>query len=66
MKRQCFFPKKLNRDYAAVLAAAVKNWFWNLPSGEHIPKKFPFLWPNRLIERKIAQVFLELNPFCRF
>ena len=55
-----------HRDYAAALATAVKNWFWNLPSGEDIPKKFPFLWPNRLIEGKIAQVFLKLNPFCRF
>jgi hypothetical protein len=33
------------------LATAVKNWFWNLPSGEDIPKKFPFLWPNRLFQK---------------
>jgi hypothetical protein len=29
------------RDYAATLSVAVENWFWNLPSGEDIPKKFP-------------------------
>jgi hypothetical protein len=65
-KRQYFFPKKLNWNYAAVLATAVKNWFWNLPSGEDIPKKFPFLWPNGLIERKIAQVSSNRILFVDF
>jgi len=47
----------------ATLAAAVENWFWNLPSGENIPKEFAFLWPNRHLERKIAKVVLKLNLF---
>jgi hypothetical protein len=36
-----FFSKKLNRDYAAVMATAVKNWFWKVSSGEDIPN-----WPS--------------------
>jgi hypothetical protein len=55
----------LNRGYTSAKAAAVENWFWNLPSGENIRKKIPFLWPNRPLERKVAQVFLKLNYFCR-
>jgi hypothetical protein len=30
------------------------------------PEKFTFLWPNRLLEPKIAQVFLKLNLFIDF
>jgi hypothetical protein len=36
-ERQYFFPKKINRDYAAVLATPVKSWFRDLRSGEDIP-----------------------------
>jgi len=54
------------RDYAATLSTAVKNWFCNLPSRDDIQKKFPFLWPNRLLEGKVAQVFFILNLFCGF
>jgi len=44
----------------------VENRLCNLPSGENIPKKFRFLWRNRLLELKIAEVFLKLNLFLDF
>ena len=33
----------LSRDYAATLSATDEKWFWNLPSGEDIPKNSRFL-----------------------
>jgi hypothetical protein len=56
----------LNLNYAAVLSAAFKNWFGNLPSRKVIPKRFPFLQPNRLYQDKIAQLFPKLNLFMDF
>jgi len=44
----------------------VENWFWHLPSREDIPKKSPFLRPNRLLDHKIAQVFFKLDLFADF
>lgn len=48
-----------NRDYAAVLPTAVKNWFWEPLSPSLTLQRVLFSKPNFLIEGMIAQIWVK-------
>jgi hypothetical protein len=59
-------PIAFTRDYAAALATTVKNWFLRpLGFGENFPKE-PFLKPNPIVDRIIAQLPLKKEFFLDF
>ncbi|MBM4302152.1 MAG: hypothetical protein FJ121_11635 [Deltaproteobacteria bacterium] len=55
----------INRDYAATLAAAVKNDFWGLWAREN-PPKFLFWKPNPFVDGILAQLSLKKQFFPEF
>jgi hypothetical protein len=54
--------ERINRDYAATLATAVKNGFGTSFPGKN-PPKFLFLKPDPLVGDMIAQVSLKKKYF---